>query len=223
MGLAKSHLITETFIGEQNLLVAIEVAKPLQALFSAANQDGLSIRVVSGFRSFDQQLTIWNEKWQGFRPVYSRHGRPLNVLNLSDIEKYKAISLWSALPGYSRHHWGTDFDIFSADAIEAGHKVELTPTEFSNTGPCCDLNLWLKKNLSRFGFFRPYHQFNQGVSEEPWHISFQSAASQILTNFDHDAALSYIGSSNIKANKFIAEQLPHYQKQYFENICEAES
>ncbi len=221
MGLETSHLVTFT---HPTLVKEIQVHKdlvsPLSTLLTAAHKDGHTITIVSGFRDFNRQLAIWNDKWQGFRPVYSRHGRPLNVNQMSDIEKYKAIALWSALPGLSRHHWGTDFDIFSTDAIDGGYQVELIPEEFQNGGPCAKLEGWLRQNLKRYGFFRPYSEYRQGVCEEPWHISFAPVAEEILKNFDYKACRHYLGQSTIKASRFIEEQLDHYREKYFTNLCE---
>jgi len=147
------------------------IESDLANLFAQAKFDNVEIAIVSSFRNFDKQLTIWNDKWRGYRPVYSKQGRPLNIDKMSSIEKYKSIALWSALPGLSRHHWGTDLDVFSKDAIEQGYDVQLTEDEFSKTGICATLSKWLDDNLEKFGFFKPYNEFKGGVAVEPWHIS----------------------------------------------------
>jgi len=220
IGIDESHLESFCDSRHENLLVHAELVKPLQELLEQAERDKVAIKVVSSYRGFARQLAIWNDKWQGFRPVFSRHGRPLNVNQMSDIEKYKAICLWSAIPGLSRHHWGTDFDIFSADAIENGHRVELVPEEFSPQGPCAELQNWLNINLTKFKFFRPYRQFQQGVCEEPWHVSYYPVSTSILENFEYSRWSEYIQDSGIKAARFIGEQLEHYKEKYFCNICE---
>ena len=220
IGIETSHLVELNDSRHKNFYVHKDVIEPLKSLLAQAEKDGQAIQLVSGFRDFDRQLQIWNDKWQGFRPVYSRHGRPLNITSMSDIEKYKALSLWSAIPGLSRHHWGTDFDLFSAKSIDAGHKVELVPEEFGHGGPCAELEHWLQENLASFGFFRPYRDFRGGICEEPWHISHQSTSQAILDDFAYPEWQSYIKSSSIKSAGFIAEQLEHYKEKYFCNICE---
>ncbi|MBV1909670.1 MAG: M15 family metallopeptidase [Kangiellaceae bacterium] len=220
IGTDEKHLSEFSFSKGNVFLVNTGILNDLSKLLTAAKIDGVDISIISSFRSFDRQLTIWNDKWMGYRPVYSRHGRPLNLNLLSDIEKYKAIALWSALPGFSRHHWGTDLDIFSCTAIAEGHQVELTPSEFSKQGVCCDLAHWLDKNLERYGFFRPYLQYNQGVSEEPWHISHKSMSQKIYQSFPFQECYQYIAQSNIQQKDFICSQLPHYKTQYFENFIE---
>lgn len=222
LGLSQEHLSPLKLVNENNndhfILKSIE--KDFNALTKQAMLDGVEITVVSSFRNFEQQLTIWNDKWRGYRPVYSKQGRPLNISMMSNIEKYKAISLWSALPGLSRHHWGTDFDIFSSEAISTGHQVELVPSEFSSFGVCNQLNCWLNENLESFGFFRPYKKYNGGVSEEPWHISHIESSHSILNAYDFNAVSEYLEESNICERRFIVEHLTHYKDKYFLNVCE---
>jgi LAS superfamily LD-carboxypeptidase LdcB len=222
IGIDQSHLVAfKDTLGKSHLVNQAIVAD-LRHLLDAAAQAGVAITLVSAYRSFERQLAIWNEKWQGHRPVYSRHGRPLNIHQMSPIERYKAISLWSAMPGFSRHHWGTDLDIFSAEAVKNGYQVELTESEFSPGGPCEKLELWLQENLPALGFFRPYREYRQGVSAEPWHISHRQTATQILRDFDYLACKKQLEASDILAGEFIREKFSHYQKQYFCNICEVD-
>ncbi len=220
IGIDTSHLVELNDSRHKNFYVHKDVLEPLKALLEKAEREGHTIQLVSGFRGFERQLQIWNDKWQGFKPVFSRHGRPLNITSMSNVEKYKAISLWSALPGLSRHHWGTDFDLFSASAIDNGYSVKLVPEEFSAKGPCANLENWLQENLESFDFFRPYREFRGGICEEPWHISHLSTTKLLLNAFDYSRWQSYIRSSSIKSADFIADQLEHYQEKYFCNICE---
>jgi LAS superfamily LD-carboxypeptidase LdcB len=217
-GIHESHLTTIKLGGNQTRQVNTLIVDDLNQLLQAAKQQGFEISIISSFRSFERQLAIWNEKWMGHRPVYSRHGRPLSIVNMSNIERYKAIALWSALPGMSRHHWGTDLDIFSATAIKQGYQVELTPEEFSDHGICCELDNWLSENLSQFGFFRPYKRYNQGVAEEPWHISHHKISTEIFDSFDFSECKALINSSDLRAKEFILDKLEHYKSQYFANF-----
>jgi LAS superfamily LD-carboxypeptidase LdcB len=204
---------------KKTYLIHSDIIKDLEKLFGAAKKDGQEIAIISSYRSFEKQLMIWNDKWRGYRPIYSKHGRPLNISAMSNIEKYKAISLWSALPGLSRHHWGCDLDIFSASAIQSGHSVALTPEEFSKSGICSDLNIWLNEHLEKFGFFRPYSDFKGGVAIEPWHISHQKTSHEILEDFNFTEFKKYFAASDICESDFIVERLPQYIERYFENIC----
>ena len=223
IGIDEQHLIDCEKQSNQNFLIHHAIESDLKQLLLAAKNDDIEILIISSYRSFERQLSIWNEKWQGYRPVFSRHGRPLNIAQMSDMEKYKAISLWSALPGLSRHHWGTDLDIFSAKAISQGHKVELIPDEFSTKGVCGELNNWLDKNLSKYGFFRPYLKYQQGISEEPWHISHIASSEIILKDYPFEQCLETLNQSDIKSRPFILDVFEHYCERYFLNICQSEN
>ena len=82
---------------------------------AAAAADGIDLVAFSSFRDFDRQLAIWNGKFRGERPMQDRAGRRSTPGALSPAERVAAILWWSALPGASRHHWGTDFDVMDAD------------------------------------------------------------------------------------------------------------
>jgi LAS superfamily LD-carboxypeptidase LdcB len=86
-----------------------------------------------------------------------------------------AILTWSALPGASRHHWGTDLDLIDA-ATPPGRQAALTATEFAPGGPFAALSTWLEGHAARFGFFRPFRGKRSGVQPEPWHYSFAPVA-----------------------------------------------
>ena len=221
IGINNEHLVEVSDSVGKSFLINETVKEPLCNLLEQAKCDDIPIAIISSHRTFQQQLTIWNDKWQGYRPVYSRHGRPLNVNSMSNMEKYKAIALWSALPGLSRHHWGTDLDVFSAAAIKNGYKVELTPDEFSKNGICSEINHWLNDNLEKHGFFKPYNHYQQGVSEEPWHISHKVTSQQITTEFSFNDCIVHLKKSDIKANDFIIDMFEHYKTQYFLNICKS--
>ncbi|WP_444997926.1 M15 family metallopeptidase [Aliikangiella sp. IMCC44359] len=223
IGIDETHLVSLTDTIGKSFQVHCDIAEAIDQLLKSAEKDGISISVISSYRSFEQQMRIWNDKWMGHRQVLSRHGRPLNIAQMSDMEKYKAISLWSALPGLSRHHWGTDIDIFCANAINNKYQPQLIPQEFATGGPCEQLENWLNQSLESCGFFRPYQTYNQGVAEEPWHLSHIIESKKILQQFNFDACKKHLAQSNIKANEFIQNQFEHYTQQYFCNICETHS
>jgi LAS superfamily LD-carboxypeptidase LdcB len=146
----------------------------------AARQAGVSISIASSHRDFSRQLAIWNQKWQGLKPLYSPKGTVLKVDTLSDEQKLHAILTWSALPGASRHHWGTDLDIYDPQAMQrCGQTLQLVSEEYAPGGPCHQLALWLNDNAQNYGFYQPYAQYNGGVAAEPWHISYRPLALKI--------------------------------------------
>jgi LAS superfamily LD-carboxypeptidase LdcB len=152
------------------------VVAPFLNLRRAALADGFDLVPQSSFRDFSRQLAIWNGKFSGERPMFDASGRPIGAAELSLQQRVDAILLWSALPGASRHHWGTDVDLIDARAIAPDYRVRLTPEEFAPGGPFAKLAGWLDANAPRFGFFRPFRGVLSGVQPEPWHYSFAPIA-----------------------------------------------
>jgi LAS superfamily LD-carboxypeptidase LdcB len=153
-----------------------EVVSPFLTLRAAAAADGIGLAAFSSFRDFDRQLAIWNGKFRGERPMQDRAGRPLDVTLLTPAQRVEAILWWSALPGTSRHHWGTDFDVMDTSATPAGYKLQVIPAEYLEGGPFHRLTRWLDENMHAFGFYRPYSTDRGGVSPEPWHLSYAPVA-----------------------------------------------
>jgi len=143
---------------------------------AAAAADGIDLVAFSSFRDFDRQLGIWNGKFRGERPMQDRAGKPVNALELPPAERVDAILWWSALPGASRHHWGTDFDVVDARAKPPGYKLQVVPEEYQPGGPFHRLTTWLDAHMHAFGFFRPYATDRGGVAPEPWHLSYAPVA-----------------------------------------------
>lgn len=155
-----------------------KVVTPFLAMRRAAAQDGIDLIAFSSFRDFDRQLAIWNAKFRGERPMQDREGAPLDALSLSPAERVAAILWWSALPGASRHHWGTDFDCLDANALLPGYELQVVPAEYAPTGPFARLTRWLDAHMHAFGFYRPYTTDRGGVRPEPWHLSYAPVAAR---------------------------------------------
>jgi LAS superfamily LD-carboxypeptidase LdcB len=153
-----------------------QVAAPFLALRRAAALEGFDVVPQSSFRDFSRQLVIWNGKYEGARPLYGAAGELLDAAQLAPAERVQAILRWSALPGASRHHWGTDLDLIDAAATPQDYRVQLSAEEFAPAGRYARLAGWLEANAARFGFFRPFRGLLSGVSPEPWHYSFAPLA-----------------------------------------------
>jgi LAS superfamily LD-carboxypeptidase LdcB len=151
------------------------VAAFLQLRRTAA-AEGFDVAPVSAFRDFSRQLSIWNRKWSGETPLNDPQGKVLDPAGLSADERVDAILRWSALPGASRHHWGTDLDLIDRRALTPGYRVQLISAEYVAPGPFAPLADWLESNAARFGFFRPFRGVLSGVQAEPWHFSFAPVA-----------------------------------------------
>ncbi len=187
-GRADSHV---ALCVELDAVMHVGATAALLGMRRQARADGIELRACSAYRSFERQLTIWNAKYRGERPLLDRSGRVLDALALGPERRIAAILEWSALPGASRHHWGTDVDLIDLGAIPPGYRVELTPAEFSGPGPFAKLAEWLEGHAARWGFFRPFRGLESGVQAEPWHYSFapiaESARRRLTLSVLHDA------------------------------------
>src|SRR5690606_24944631 len=125
-GRARSHVQENPDLG---CVIHRDAGAALRGLRAAARADGIELEIVSAFRPFERQLTIWNEKYLGIRPLLDRHGNPLDASRLDERARVEAILVWSALPGASRHHWGTDIDVIDRSAVEASYRPRLTRSE----------------------------------------------------------------------------------------------
>lgn len=149
------------------------VLKPLLQLERDARAAGFDLAIASGFRGFDRQLSIWNGKAGGERPLHDDFGRALDARALAPDQLLTALLRFSALPGGSRHHWGTDFDVYDARALPVGVQLQLSPAECSPGGIMHPFHRWLDRYLAgQRDFFRPYCRDLGGVAPEPWHLSF---------------------------------------------------
>lgn len=150
-----------------------EVSEAFNELVRRARQSGLELRCASGYRSLDRQAAIWNGKFRGTRVVESDDGVALQRDAFSARDWIYKILRFSALPGTSRHHWGTDCDVYDAAAVADDYSLQLTVTE--SRAQFGELHRWLDEQIAddnSCGFFRPYAYDRGGVSIEPWHLSY---------------------------------------------------
>ena len=153
-----------------------EAAEALKELYTAFRKDNpkAPFWVQSSARNFDDQKYIWDGKWTGKIEV--------NSLNLAQsihdpLKRAVEILKFSSMPGTSRHHWGTDFDlnVLSNDYFEKGEGKALYR--------------WLHRNAHRYGFCQPYTEGRSaGYREEKWHWSYIPLAKILLArwNFFYD-------------------------------------
>ena len=126
-----------------------EVVGQLEALFEAAEDHGIGLRVVSGYRSFDTQAGTY-EWWVRHHGQASADAR-------------------SARPGHSEHQTGLAVDL---DDLVGGCYLKAC---FGQT----DAGQWLARQGHRFGFvvsFPPGTQDRTGFAYEPWHLRYVGPA-----------------------------------------------
>lgn len=201
--------------GENGHFLQAQVLHAFKQMQTAAGKDGVDIQICSSFRNFERQLAIWNKKWRGHLPLFTLTGKELNHDALNEEEKIHAIMLWSALPGASRHHWGTDFDVYDKAAVESmQHDFQLVPSEYENGGPCANLSAWLQQHAQEYGFGLPYAKYVGGVAKEPWHLSFLQLASSIEQQFNISALRAQLEKADIDGKQSILALLPSLVSRY---------
>lgn len=204
-GRARTHVVE---LAQPRCALHYEAVASFLAMRDAAVADGIDLSPRSTFRDFDTQVSIWNRKWSGERPLYDRAGQLLDRSRLADSDTVDAILCWSAVPGGSRHHWGTDVDVIDAAAVPAGYTVELLSSEYAPDGIFARLTAWLDANMRRFGFFRPYATDRGGVSPEPWHLSYAPVALPALESLSLSMLRRVIDASTLAGKPFVLARLP---------------
>ncbi len=142
---APKLVLAETGADGRKHLLAPAAADAWRAMKSAADADGVVIRIASAFRTIERQAEIVRVK--------IAKGLPL-----------EDILCVSAPPGYSEHHSGRAIDM----TTEGARPLE---QDFEHTAAF----RWLCANAARFGFALSFPPGNRhGYAYEPWHWCFQA-------------------------------------------------
>jgi LAS superfamily LD-carboxypeptidase LdcB len=216
-GSTEAHLVALDMGSSTDLhLIHQQVVEPLADLQKAALAAGFELRICSSFRSFQRQLQIWNGKASGMRAVMDPFGHPINIQELGPWQKIQAILRWSALPGASRHHWGTDFDIYDAKAMPEGYQIKLIPEEVQGAGIFAPMHNWLDEHLNsdQTAFYRPYEVDTGGIAPERWHISYRPLADQYYDLLDSDLIASRLQESDLLLLDVVLEHLDEIMQRY---------
>lgn len=213
-GQTEKHLVEV----EGGFKVHRDMEEAFYSLQELAREDGFELKIVSGFRSFKDQLKIWNEKVKGIRPVLNDNSEPIDITAVGPKELLFSILRWSALPGASRHHWGSDIDVYDTKSLPEGHKLKLVPVEYSAKGPLGNFSKWLGENLGTDQFFRPYSTSRRGIHPEPWHISFAPLSEPMLRQLTKDMVRRAISNSQIELRDVILQELDIIFERYVRNI-----
>lgn len=202
----------------QNHRLHSKIIDDFLALQNAAKTAGFELTIASSFRDFNRQAMIWNNKFSGRRPVLNKQQQRLDLSALTDIDKCTAIMLYSALPGASRHHLGTDLDIFDKAAVSDDYQLQLTPSEYLPGGPFAALSQWLDTHLAKFGFYRPYKHDLGGVAPELWHISHIQQSKLLVDALTEEVLFECINESDLLGKSAILKNLPTLYKRFVTNV-----
>ncbi len=203
--------------------VHLAVLAPFLALRTAAAEAGFDLRILSGFRAFDRQLSIWNRKVGGELAVLDSAARPIDIATLTPRELAFAILRWSALPGASRHHWGTDVDVFDAAATPGGYETQLVPGEVEGGGIFAPLHEWLDARMASgtaLGFFRPFDVDRGGVAPERWHLSYAPLATEFQRLLTPELLRSAIADADMRLKDVVLGNLDEIHARFVANVSE---
>lgn len=121
-------------------------AGPIEQLFKAADKDGVQLYGISGYRSYQYQVSVFAQ----------------NVRQYGSKQKANQVS---AEPGQSEHQTGLSMDVSSASV-----NYQLIQ-KFGNT----KAGKWLAANGWKYGFIIRYPKGKEnitGYEYEPWHIRY---------------------------------------------------
>jgi LAS superfamily LD-carboxypeptidase LdcB len=215
-GRARTHVVQ---FDEPRFAIHQAVQEPFFALRDEAKKAGFALHPFSAFRDFDAQLKIWNNKFAGERPLYDQHGVALEYASLSLEQIVDHILVWSAIPGASRHHWGTDIDVVDTARVTPDYRVRLLPDEYAPGGVFHELNVWLDENIEQFGFFRPYAKHQAGFYAEPWHLSYAPISKPALDLLTLDLLRETVMQSDVMGKEMVLARLPMVFETHVRNIC----
>ena len=210
-GRDRGHLVE---LAEPRCVLHRAAVRPFLAMRDAAHRAGFDLAPVSSFRDFGRQRAIWNAKYRGERPARDRNGRPVDLAALAAGARVDTILLWSALPGASRHHWGTDIDVADGGVLARGHDLQLEVAEYRRGGPFAALSAWLGTHMRRFGFYRPYTRRGRGVQPEPWHLSYAPVARPALSRMTLGLLADAVTGAGVDGEAEILARLPLIRERY---------
>ena len=216
-GKSREHLVNLPTPHSPHHFLQAQAMKAFQGLQQRAVNNGFNLQPASSFRDFARQQLIWNGKFNGERKVHDDAGNALGLTHLDDWQKAQAILRWSALPGASRHHWGTEIDIFDPDLLPQGQSLQLEPWEYEKGGYFFELSEFLTENLPHFDFSLPFMQMpaEKKIGREPWHISYMPLAEKAKQLFSAEVLLQAWEKEEIGGKATLQQHFPQIFEQYF--------
>ncbi|OOF50640.1 peptidase M15 [Rodentibacter genomosp. 1] len=215
-GQSREHLVSLPTPHSSHHFLQPQAVKAFQGLQQSAVKNGFNLQTASSFRDFARQQLIWNNKFSGKRKVHDDEGNTLDLMPLADWQKCQAILRWSALPGASRHHWGTEIDIFDPDLLPKGQALQLEPWEYEKGGYFSELSEFLTENLPHFDFILPFVNMpsEKKIGREPWHISYLPLAQKATEQFSPTILLQSWQDEEIHGKAVLIEHIEQIFKAF---------
>ncbi|HMS28684.1 MAG TPA: M15 family metallopeptidase [Saprospiraceae bacterium] len=186
-----------------------EAYKAFAMMAEAAEKDSIILTIVSATRNFDKQKELWENKWYGRTKV---EDVKLTWSHPDPVDRAYKILEYTAPPGFSRHHWGTDIDINSVEP------------EYFETDEGKNVYFWLIKNAAKFGFSQTYlpkgiHTREHGFNEEKWHWSYLPLAikywAQLITSYKPEMLHGFQGYESVRRIPLIEHYIISVNQAYF--------
>lgn len=186
----------------EGVFLEMETADAFEKMKRSALDDGVEIRVVSGYRSFERQKEIWNKKIRDF------------LKSFGEEEAVRWTLRYSAFPGTSRHGWGTDMDITGKERV-------INPLESKNYregGIYYGVYKWLKGNAEKFGFYQVYIEESDTRDVEEWHWSYAPRSREFLGLFLKKIEPNFLKGRGIELSEYVLNSFEEYIKNYMLKI-----
>ncbi len=173
--------IEAKYANRSGMFMHKEAYEAFVKMHEAARADGVNLVIVSAMRTFNHQRRIWNDKWNGRQMLEGN----IYATSITDpVERAREILRFSAMPGTSRHHWGTDIDLNSL------------VNSYFESGQGKRVYEWLQENAHNFGFCQPYtaqgNNRQGGYEEEKWHWSYKPVSEKYLQAFEQSLGYEQI-------------------------------
>ncbi len=143
----------ELVLFSPGIYVHKEIYENFKEMQFMAAQRGVSLQLLSGFRSIDLQRDIFYEN--------------KSIRNQTAVER----SMVSAPPGYSEHSTGYAIDVGDGNYPDTHFEIEFEQTPAFK---------WMKRFASKYHFVLSFPPKNkQGVTYEPWHWRFEGTVNAL--------------------------------------------
>ena len=161
--------IPSEWTDKQEAYLRKDVLDAYARMREAAAHDGVDLLIRSATRNYDYQCAIWERKWR--LPQYD---------GWQPVDRARDILSYSAMPGTSRHHWGTDIDLNSFD------------NDWFTDGEGVRVYGWLRAHAAAHGFHQTYDDKSSGRTGyelERWHWSYLPLARPMLDAYNASVAV----------------------------------
>lgn len=171
--------VREVVANGMNQSMRDDAATALEEMFEAAKEDGVRLSVVSGYRSYSKQATIYQRK----------------VATTGSEEKADELV---ARAGTSEHQLGLAMDVSKNGSSSLNER-------FAET----EEGQWVYQNAHRFGFIVRYlegYEEITGYSYEPWHVRYVGREHAAAIYASQEPMETYMTDYKLQVYDFLIHQ-----------------